>query len=173
MEETGHEAARPNSYASLNGGWMNTVDAQVLGHSVAAYPPLSPAPRQTVIAAIQGGAAVTAGILPMATPCSMRYIWFPGHAYQVVRYTPIHKAPVTALSSLQIPGDFTSQSFDMVRVDGICAGIVVAETTSSVAASSGATTVSAQAARARSTSNGFRPAIRTGSGVPSGTYRPS
>jgi len=85
--ETGHEGRNgQNSYASLNGGWMNTVDAQVLGHSVAAYPPLSPGAKQTVIAAIQGGAAVTAGIFTDGNPLFNALHLVSGHAYQVVRY---------------------------------------------------------------------------------------
>ena len=49
-----------NSYASLYCGWMQDVDAQVLGTAATTYWLTSPPAQQTVIAELEGGAAVTA-----------------------------------------------------------------------------------------------------------------
>ena len=60
--ETGREGRDgTNSYASLWGGCMQDVDAQVLGAPAAYYVASAPTAEQTLIDALQAGAAVTVG----------------------------------------------------------------------------------------------------------------
>ena len=63
-DETGREGrGNVNAYQDLNGGCMQTVDAQVLGCTATVYFPASgPAAQQAVISALQNNEAVTAAI---------------------------------------------------------------------------------------------------------------
>ena len=86
--ETGNEERDgQNSYASLSGGWMNTVDEQVLGCAAADFSPSgTPGAEQAVIAAIEGGAAVTAAIFTDGSAQFNALQLVSSHAYQVVSY---------------------------------------------------------------------------------------
>jgi len=87
--ETGREGRDgQNAYASLYGGWMQDVDAQVLGAAATTYSPASdPVSEPAVIAALQGGAAVTAGIFQSGNPATFSQLGLVNdHAYEVIGY---------------------------------------------------------------------------------------
>jgi hypothetical protein len=82
--ETGKEARDgKNAYASIEGGWMGTVDAQVLGHNVANYA-LSNSTKQAMVNALAGKKAVTIGTKSSLTTS---YGLYACHAYAVIGYT--------------------------------------------------------------------------------------
>ena len=70
--------ARTPTRASMR-GWMQAVDAQVLGSAATDYfPPGDPTAEQAVIAAIQSNEAVTAGIFLMGDPVRFNQLgWLP------------------------------------------------------------------------------------------------
>ncbi len=147
--ETGHEGrGGQNSYSSLNGGWMDAVDEQVLGHAVAAFSPRSPGAKQTVIAAIQGGTAVTAGIFTDGNPLFNALRLVSSHAYQVVSYDADPQSAGYGTFQLANPwGSYEPSPLTWSELTEFAAGIVIGETTASIAASP-ATSTSAEAMRA-------------------------
>ena len=86
--ETGHEGRDgQNAYASLAGGCMPAVDAQVLGSTATTYcPAADPTAEQALIAAIQNGAAVTAAIFTNGDPQFDQLDLVTGHAYMIAGY---------------------------------------------------------------------------------------
>ncbi len=68
-----------NSYAGIEGGWMATVDAQVLGHNATDYM-MGTATEQQLISALSSGEAVTIGTL------NTEYGLYGSHAYAVTAY---------------------------------------------------------------------------------------
>ncbi len=148
-DETGHEGrGGQNSYASLNGGWMDTVDEQVLGQAVAAFSPRSSGARQSAIAALQAGAAVTAAIFTDGNPLFNALHLVSGHAYQVVSYDADPLSAGYGTFQLANPWGFYEPSpLSWSELTEFCGGIVVGETSSSIAPSPAATSTSAQAVR--------------------------
>jgi hypothetical protein len=69
-----------NSYAGIEGGWMATVDAQVLGHNATDYM-MGTATEQQLISALSSGEAVTIGTI------NTEYGLYGSHAYAVTAYT--------------------------------------------------------------------------------------
>ena len=69
-----------NTYASIEGGWMSYVNAQVLGTSSSNYS-FSTSPKQTLINAISGNKAITLGTKSSAADGLVG-----GHAYSVTGY---------------------------------------------------------------------------------------
>ena len=69
-----------NTYASIEGGWMSYVNAQVLGTSSSNYS-FSTTPKQTLINAISGNKAITLG-----TKSTVADGLVGGHAYSVTGY---------------------------------------------------------------------------------------
>ena len=79
--ETGLEGRDgKNDYASIEGGWMSFVDAQVLGRSAASYG-FTTATKQTMISALAANRAITTG-----TNGSPGNGLYGGHAYLVIGY---------------------------------------------------------------------------------------
>jgi hypothetical protein len=71
-----------NAYASIQGGWMATVDAQVLGHNATDYI-MTRTAEQTAISALAAGKAVTIGTLSWSgTNCGL----YGNHAYAIIGY---------------------------------------------------------------------------------------
>ncbi len=87
--ETGLEGRDgQNSYVSLNEGWMQNVDQQVLGSAATTYFSVGdPAVEQAVIAALQANEAVTAGIFGSGADFNQLCL-VSGHAYDVASYDP-------------------------------------------------------------------------------------
>ncbi len=84
-DETGNEGrSGVNSYAALNDGFMEDVDAQVLGAAATlSFPAASDlTAKQALIAALQAGAAVTVGCFSD----NSRLQLVGGHAYDVAGY---------------------------------------------------------------------------------------
>ena len=85
--ETGREGRDGrNSYTSLDGGWMQNVDSQVLGLAPTTLCPASdPATKQALIDALESNAAVTAAIFGGDTEFNALGL-VSDHAYDVVGY---------------------------------------------------------------------------------------
>jgi hypothetical protein len=82
--ETGKEGRDGlNAYASIQGGWMATVDAQVLGHNATDYI-MSTVNEQVIINAINSKKAVTVGTLSWS---GTNYGLYPNHAYAIIGYS--------------------------------------------------------------------------------------
>jgi hypothetical protein len=81
--ETGKEGRDGlNAYASIQAGWMATVDAQVLGHNATDYI-MTRTSEQTAINALASHQAVTIGTLSWSgTNCGL----YPTHAYAIIGY---------------------------------------------------------------------------------------
>jgi hypothetical protein len=80
--ETGREGRNgQNDYAAIEGGLMDAVDAQVLGHSASDYYYQSNSEQQVLIAALAAHKAVTTG-----TDSNPGYGLYGDHAYAVVGY---------------------------------------------------------------------------------------
>jgi hypothetical protein len=81
--ETGKEGRDGlNAYASIQGGWMATVDAQVLGYNATDYFPTA-ANKQVVINALAAHKAVTLGTLSWS---GTQYGLYATHAYAIIGY---------------------------------------------------------------------------------------
>jgi hypothetical protein len=80
--ETGKEGRDgKNAYASIEGGWMATVDAQVLGRAAASYNLVSSSDNQALIQGLTSNKAVTIG-----TKGSPGNGLYGNHAYAVLGY---------------------------------------------------------------------------------------
>jgi hypothetical protein len=85
--ETGKEGRDgTNTYASIEGGWMAPVDAQVLGHNATDYS-LTTGTEQNMIAALTANKAVTIGtICSSNSNDTLPYGLYGCHAYAVTGY---------------------------------------------------------------------------------------
>ena len=85
--ETGKEGRDgTNTYGSIQGGWMATVDAQVLGHNATDYS-LTTGNQQNVIAALTANKAVTcATVNSTNSNDTLPYGLYGSHAYAVTAY---------------------------------------------------------------------------------------
>ncbi len=85
--ETGLEGGTgQNSYSAIQGGWMSTVDAQVLGHNASSYS-LTSTTQQAMISAIESGEAVTIGTDSSSNNAdTLPYGLYGAHAYAVIGY---------------------------------------------------------------------------------------
>ncbi|MHB8973407.1 MAG: C2 family cysteine protease [Pirellulaceae bacterium] len=127
--ETGNEGRDGrNAYASIEGGWMQTVSQQVLGKAAQTYWWLNDADKQNLIAAVNANKAVT-----YATNNNPGNGMVGPHAYMVTGYN-------AATDTFQLynpwgsthPGPLT---YAQLRTSGQC--FVVADPTGSVPASTG------------------------------------
>jgi hypothetical protein len=83
--ETGKEGRDGlNAYASIQGGWMATVDAQVLGYNATDYI-MTNTNKQVAIDALAAHKAVTIGTLQWS---GTKYGLYATHAYAIVGYNP-------------------------------------------------------------------------------------
>ena len=90
--ETGKEGRDgTNTYAGIAGGWMATVDAQVLGHNATDYS-VTTGNQQNAIAALTANKAVTVGTIGSSN-CSdtLPYGLYGCHAYAVTAYNASSK----------------------------------------------------------------------------------
>ena len=105
--ETGKEGRDgTNTYGSIEGGWMATVDAQVLGHNATDYN-VTASTKQAMINALAAGKAVTIGTDGSTSGDSLPYGLYGSHAYAVIGYN----ASADACSPCTIPGAATSPAF--------------------------------------------------------------
>jgi hypothetical protein len=85
--ETGNEGRNgTNTYAGIEGGWMATVDAQVLGHNATDYG-MGATYQQDMINALNSGEAVTIGTIGSSNSSdTLPYGLYGSHAYGVTGY---------------------------------------------------------------------------------------
>jgi hypothetical protein len=75
-----------NKYGSIEGGWMATVDAQVLGHNATDYN-VTNSTKQAMINALAAHESVTIGTIgSSASDDSLPYGLYGSHAYAVIGY---------------------------------------------------------------------------------------
>ncbi len=122
-----------NTYNGIQGGWMATVDAQVLGHNATDYG-LSASTEQAMINALSANQAVT-----IATDASsnsadtLSYGLYGSHAYAVLGYNAS-----SGLFTLYNPwGCDQPSGLSWSQLESTCEGFVTAVTTGSVPISSG------------------------------------
>jgi hypothetical protein len=118
-----------NNYASIAGGWMATVDAQVLGHNATDYS-MTNADAQYAINALAAHQAVTIGT------SSAEYGLVADHAYAIIGYSAS-----TGTFTLYNPWGFDQPGqLTWSQLEAACDGFVVATT-------SGSTPISGAAAK--------------------------
>lgn len=122
--ETGLEGRDgTNTYASIAGGWMAPVDAQVLGKNASGYG-LSNSNEQALINGITSGKAVTAGTTSAGGDGLVG-----GHAYSVIGYNA-----TTATFQLYNPwGSDQPGALTWAQLQADTTGFVVADTSATVA----------------------------------------
>jgi hypothetical protein len=137
--ETGREGRDgQNAYASLTGGCMQDVDAQVLGSAATTYCPASdPASEQAVIAALNNNEAVTAAIFVNGDTTQFDQLALVScHAYEVVGYEP-----TSGTFQLENPwGGYEPAPLTWSDICAYCGWFAVAETSPSATALSQAAT---------------------------------
>ena len=136
--ETGREGRDGrNSYTSLNGGWMQNVDSQVLGLTPTTLSPTGdPATKQALIDALESNAAVTAAIFGGDTEFNALGL-VSGHAYDVVGYDADPVSPTFDTFRLKNPWGFDDRA--PLTWDDLCAycpWLAVADAAPSVSANS-------------------------------------
>ena len=94
-----------NAYESLNGGWMQIADAQVLGSAATTYCPANdPTAEQAVIEALQNNEAVTAGIWVNGDATQFNQLGLvSGHAYALAGYDGDPASPTFGTFLLENP----------------------------------------------------------------------
>lgn len=117
-----------NTFSSIEGGWMSTVSAQVLGYNATNYA-LSSTPPQKLIDALKSGKAVTIG-----TRAGVQTGGLVGsHAYSITGYNP-----QTQLFQLHNPwGNNHPTGLSYSQLQTNCSYFVVADTSQFVVASRG------------------------------------
>jgi hypothetical protein len=132
--ETGVEGRDgQNAYNSIQGGWMATVDAQVLGHNATDYN-LTASTQQAMINALAANQAVT-----IATDGSnnsgdtLSYGLYGSHAYAVIGYN----ASANTFTLYNPWGCDQPGALSWSQLEATCDGFVVANTAGSVPISSG------------------------------------
>ena len=99
-------ATAQNAYASIEGGWMATVDAQVLGHNATDYN-VTASTQQAMINALAADQAVTIGTDGSSNSAdTLPYGLYGSHAYAVIGYNAS-----ASCSSYTTPGVATSPAF--------------------------------------------------------------
>lgn len=82
--ETGKEGRDgTNAFASIQGGWMATVDAQVLGYNAIDYI-MTTTSKQVAVSALTAHKAVTIGTLSWSAPTNLGL--YANHAYAITAY---------------------------------------------------------------------------------------
>ncbi|HET6880964.1 MAG TPA: C2 family cysteine protease, partial [Pirellulales bacterium] len=124
--QTGKEGRNgQNSYASIEGGWMATVDAQVLGHNATDYS-MTDADKQYAISALAAHQAVTIGT------AYANYGLVASHAYAITGYNAS-----TDTFTLYNPWGFDQPGqLSWSQLEATCDGFVVASTAGSTSISS-------------------------------------
>ncbi len=128
--ETGREGRDgQNSYASLNGGLMQDVDAQVLGSTPTTfYPAGNTSAKQALIDALQSNAAVTAAIFGDDAEFSQLGL-VSCHAYDVVGYDDDPASPTFDTFQLKNPWGFDDPApLTWSELCAYCPWLAVADT---------------------------------------------
>lgn len=109
-----------NNYSSIAGGWMATVDAQVLGHNATDYS-MTSAAQQAAINALSAHQAVTIGTY------TANYGLVADHAYAIIGYTAS-----TGTFTLYNPWGFDQPGqLTWAQLEATCDGFVTADTSGS------------------------------------------
>ena len=160
--QTGREGRdSQNAYASLYSGCMQAVDAQVLGSTATTYCPAGdPTAKQAVIAALNNGEAVTAGIFVNGDATRFNQLGLvSGHAYVVMGYDSDPTSPTFDTFRLENPWGCYEPTASLTWGDltAYCGGLAVADTASTVplaSANSQATELSGSEIRATALKTG-------------------
>lgn len=125
--QTGKEGRNgQDSFAAIEGGWMATVDAQVLGHNATDYN-MTDADKQYAISALAAHEAVTIGTY------TANYGLVASHAYAIIGYNS-----ATDTFTLYNPwGSYQPGQLTWTQLEATCDGFVVASTSGSTAITSG------------------------------------
>ncbi|MGH7137990.1 MAG: C2 family cysteine protease, partial [Pirellulales bacterium] len=125
--QTGKEGRNgQNSFAAIEGGWMATVDAQVLGHNATDYD-MTDAGKQYAISALAAHEAVTIGTY------TANYGLVASHAYAIIGFNS-----ATDTFTLYNPwGSYQPGQLSWTQLEATCDGLVVATTAGSTAITSG------------------------------------
>ena len=117
-----------NAYASIQGGWMGTVDAQVLGYNATDY--LMPSTgKQVAINALAAKKAVTIGTLSWS---GTNLGLYPSHAYAIVGYN----ASTDRFTLYNPWGSNQPGPLSWSQLQATCTQLVVCSTAGSVSISS-------------------------------------
>jgi hypothetical protein len=123
--ETGKEGRDgQNAYASIQGGWMATVDAQVLGYNAIDYI-MTRTSKQVAISALAANKAVTIGTLQWS---GTNYGLYASHAYAIVGYNAF-----TDTFTLYNPwGSHQPGPLTWSQLQATCSQLAVADTSGSI-----------------------------------------
>jgi hypothetical protein len=122
--ETGNEGRDgTNTYASLTGGWMANVDAQVLGHTANTYDLISTSDKAALISAVTSKLAVTIGTDSHST---LAYGLLGSHAYTVTAYNA-QSATFTLYNPWGI--DQPTQALTWAQLQTVCYSFATASAT--------------------------------------------
>ena len=131
-----------NVYASIEGGWMATVDAQVLGHNATDYN-LTASTQQAMISALAANQAVTIGTDSSNNSAdTLPYGLYGSHAYAVIGYN----ASANLFTLYNPWGCDQPGVLSWSQLEATCGGFVTAATTGSAPISSGNLSASLAAA---------------------------
>jgi hypothetical protein len=128
---TGNEGRSPaqNSYASIAGGWMADVDAQVLGHAASSYDLTSSSDQQALVNAFTTPGktyAVTIGTDDFNYDSATGL--YGDHAYAVIGYTPAQgSSPATFTLYNPWGMDQPPTPLTWAQLQKVCDGFVVAD----------------------------------------------
>ncbi len=126
--ETGKEGRDGlNAYASIQGGWMATVDAQVLGYNATDYV-LPRTQKQVLVDALASNKAVTIGTLQWS---GTNYGLYSSHAYAITGYDA-----ATDTFTLYNPWGYSHPGpLTWSQLQAACSQFVVADTSQTVSIS--------------------------------------
>lgn len=125
-----------NAYASIQGGWMATVDAQVLGHNATDYI-MTSTREQVAITALAAKQAVTIGTQSWSTGTQQGL--YPSHAYAITAYNA-----TTDTFTLYNPwGSSQPGQLTWSQLQATCTQLAVCSTSGSVSISGSVVTAGA------------------------------
>ena len=145
-----------NTYESLTDGWMQAVDAQILGSAATTYyPAADPTAEQAVIAALQNNQAVTAGIFGSGAKFNQLGL-VDSHAYEVAGYDADPSSPTFGTFTLVNPWGFHEPA--RLTWSDLCAYsyLAVADTTGTAVALAAANCQATAGVRPRSAQRPWR-----------------
>ena len=112
-----------NAYASIQGGWMATVDAQVLGYNATDYL-MSATTKQVAINALAAKKATTIGTLQWS---GTRYGLYANHAYAIIGYN----ASADTFTLYNPWGTDQPGQLTWAQIQSSCSQLAVADTSGS------------------------------------------
>jgi hypothetical protein len=114
-----------NTYASLTGGWMANVDAQVLGHTASSYDLTSTSDKAALVSAVTSKLAVTIGT---DSGSALAYGLYGNHAYSVTGYNA-QSGTFTLFNPWGI--DQPKQALTWAQLQTVCYGFATTSTSGS------------------------------------------